>query len=88
MAVVEDDEMESFRSTATGLPTVMTSINERGDGGDSKNIRGLLLRFLIGVGLPVRGSIQVLDLNNNYELEGQFTSTIIKKLSWPDIFGM
>ena len=51
------------RSTAIGLPTVITSIRDRGDGGDSKvgktNDPAERPPSLLGAGFPVRGSIHV-----------------------------
>ena len=61
---VEDpDTIEKDLSTATGLPTVITSISDRGDGGDSKWSPVPPLADppspLTSEGLPVLGSIHV-----------------------------
>jgi hypothetical protein len=59
--VAVDEVDDSDRSTATGLPTVMTSISDCGDGGDSN----MKCDSDVGSGRtgsdgrPVRGSIHV-----------------------------
>ena len=54
---LDDDDSDTMESKLTGLPTVMISINDKGEGGDSKSINSSSV--FPSEDLPVLGSIQV-----------------------------